>query len=100
MDGASTDELTNSQYLSARLISIFMHRIEVLVATAQAYRTDESPHEGKKLADLIKTLEDVTAEAGADRLVTMLPLLIELVADSLVELIAENNDRLLKALAK
>ncbi len=100
MCSASRDDLTNSQYLSGRLISIFMHRLDILVATAQAYKTNESPQEGKRLADLVSTLEEVTAEAGHDRLVTMLPLLIELVADSLVELMAENNQRLLETLSK
>jgi hypothetical protein len=53
-----------------------------------------------KLADLFKSLEEAAEEAGADRLVTILPLLVELVADSLVELIADNNRKLLAAISK
>ncbi len=98
MDKQRTEELTSIEYLNAELKGIFIHKLEVLVGTAQAYRTDESPVAGKKLADLIKTLEQATAEAGADRLITILPLLVELVADSLVELIADNNRRLLDLL--
>ncbi len=98
MDKQRIEELTSIEYLNAELKGIFIHKLEVLVGTAQAYRTDESPVAGKKLADLIKTLEQATAEAGADRLITILPLLVELVADSLVELIADNNRRLLDLL--
>ena len=94
------EELTSVEHLGAELKSIFIHRLEVLVATAQAYKTDESPIAGKQLADLIATLEQATEEAGADRLVAILPLLVELVADSLVELIACNNRRLLGALSQ
>ena len=100
MDKQRIEELTSVEYLNAELKGIFIHKLEVLVGTAQAYRVDESPVAGKKLADLIKTLEQATAEAGADRLITILPLLVELVADSLVELIADNNRRLLELLEK
>ena len=95
MDGETARELTSVDYLSSRLKGIFVHKLEILAATARAYQTDESPTEGRKLADLIATLENATREAGADRLLTILPLLIELVTDSLVELIADNNSRLL-----
>ena len=98
MDKHGMDELTNSENLNSELRAIFIHKLEVMVGTAQAYRVDESPMAGKKLADLLKTLEQATEEAGTDRLVTILPLLIELVADSIVELIAENNRRLLSAM--
>ena len=99
MDKSSMDELTNTENLNSELREIFIHKLEVMVGTAQAYRVDESPIAGKKLADLLKTLEQATEEAGTDRLVTVLPLLIELVADSIVELIAENNRRLLNVLS-
>lgn len=95
MDGQTARELTSAEYLSSQLKGIFIHKLEILVATAKAYQTDESPTEGRKLADLIVTLENATKEAGADRLLTILPLLLELVTDSLVELIADNNRRLL-----
>ena len=98
MDNQRIEELTSVECLNAELKGIFIHKLEVLVGTAQAYITDESPVAGMKLADLIKTLEQATAEAGADRLITILPLLVELVADSLVELIADNNRRLLDLL--
>jgi hypothetical protein len=105
------EELTNADYLNSELQDIFLHKLEVLVGTAQAYVTmlvgtaqayvtNESPIAGRKLADLLKTLEEATEEAGADRLMTILPLLVELVADSLVELIADNNRRLLELMAK
>lgn len=100
MDTRNIEELTESQYLSAQLKEIFSHKLELIVGTAQAYRVDESPIAGRKLANLFKSLEEATEEAGADRLVTILPLLVELVADSLVELIADNNRKLLAAIAK
>lgn len=99
MDERTIDELSNARQLSAELRGIFLHKLEVLIATAQAYRTDESPIAGKQLADLIASIEQAAEEAGTDRLITILPLLVELVADSLVELIAENNRRILSALA-
>jgi hypothetical protein len=99
MDKDKMDELTETENLNAELRAIFMHKLEVMVGTAQAYKIDESPIAGRKLADLLKTLEQATEEAGTDRLVTILPLLIELVADSIVELIAENNRRLISALS-
>ena len=100
MDERRIEELTSVEYLSAELRGIFLHRLEVLMATAQAYRTDESPVAGKKLADLLAALEQATEEAGADRLMIVLPLLVELIADSLVELIAENNRRLVELLPR
>ena len=100
MDRRRMEELTNADYLNSELQDIFLHKLEVLVGTAQAYVTNESPIAGRKLADLLKTLEEATEEAGADRLMTILPLLVELVADSLVELIADNNRLLLELMAK
>jgi len=100
MDKKSKDELTSSEYLNTQLKDIFIHRLEVLVGTAEAYKTNESPIAGKKLADLISTLQKATEEAGADRLITILPLLVELVADSIVELIADNNRHLLELLGE
>ena len=99
MDNSRIDELTSVENLNAELQDIFTHKLEVLVGTAQAYKVDESPIAGRKLADLLKTLEQTTEEAGADRLVTILPLLMELMTDSIVELIAENNRRLLESIA-
>ncbi|MBE0481447.1 MAG: hypothetical protein IBX68_10775 [Dehalococcoidia bacterium] len=100
MDMEGLDALTDPEYLNAKLQDIFFHNIELLVGTAQAYRTDESPVAGKKLAGLIQTLEETTQEAGTDRLVVILPLLVEVVADSLVELMAENNRRLIEAFSR
>jgi hypothetical protein len=100
MDKRTIEELTNIDYLNSELRDIFLHKLEVLVGTAQAYVTNESPIAGGKLADLLKTLEEATEEAGADRLIIVLPLLVELMADSLVELIVDNNRRLLDLLAK
>jgi len=100
MDMRDIAELTEPEHLDARLREIFTHRLEMLVGTAQAYKVDESPVAGGKLADLFKTLQEATEEAGTDRLVAILPLLVELVAASLVELIAENNRRLLAAMPK
>jgi len=98
MDKRRRDKLTSVEDLSTEMREIFMHKLEVLVGTAQAYKVDESPIAGRKLADLLKTLEEATEEAGADRLVVIFPLLVELVADSIVELLAENNRRLLELL--
>jgi hypothetical protein len=100
MDKRQIAELTSPEHLDAELKEIFTHRLEVLVGTAQAYKTDESPVAGKKLADLLETLQQATEEAGADRLVTIYPLLVELVADSIVELMAENNRRIIDLLKK
>jgi hypothetical protein len=100
MDKQQILELTSPEYLDAELKEIFTHRLEVLVGTAQAYKVDESPVAGKKLADLLETLQQATEEAGADRLVTIYPLLVELVADSIVELMAENNRRIIELLGK
>jgi hypothetical protein len=100
MDKKRTEELTSPEHLNAELQQIFIHKLEVLVGTAQAYKTDESPVAGKQLAELLRSLEQATEEAGADRLITILPLLIELVANSLVELIAENNRRLLELIPR
>ncbi len=99
MDKQEMEQLTSAEHLSAELRGIFIDRLKLLVGTAQAYKTNESPIAGKKLADVIQLLERTTEEAGADRLITILPLLVELVADSLVELIAENNRRLLSAMS-
>jgi len=100
MDARDIAELTDPDLLDARLKEIFAHRLEIIVGTAQAYKVDASPVAGGKLADLFKALQEAREEAGTDRLVAILPLLMELVADSLVELMAENNRRLLAAMPK
>lgn len=100
MDKKTIEELTNADLLSVEMQNIFLHKLEVMAATAKAYRTDESPVSGKKLAELIKSMEQATEEAGANKLISMLPILIELVANSLVELIANNNRRLLESIGK
>ncbi len=100
MDKRTIEELTNAELLSAEMQNIFLRKLELMAATAKAYRTDESPVSGGKLAELIKSMEQATEEAGANKLVSVLPILIELVANSLVELMADNNRRLLEAVSK
>ena len=100
MNKKTIEELTSKDYLAAELQEIFLYKLEIMAGTAKAYRTDESPVAGKRLADLIKLVEKATEEAGADKLVSILPILIELVASSIVELIAENNRKLVDILAK
>lgn len=89
-------ELTSAEYLDRALGDIVKRRLAKDQGRAQAFKHDESPESGGELADFIAAFQRIDVN---DRTV-LLHYIIKLLGESIVELLAENNRRLLRLLSK
>jgi len=89
-------KLTSAEYLDRALGDIVKRKLANDRGRVQAFKHDESPESGSELADFIATFQKIDV---SDRTI-LLHYIIKLLGESIVELIAENNRRLLRLLSK
>ena len=89
-------ELASVKYLDRLLADIIKRKLDTDRARAAAFRDDESPESGSELADFVVALQEMDM---SDRTLS-LHYVVKLLGESIVELIAENNRRLLRLLSK
>jgi hypothetical protein len=89
-------ELASTEYLDRLLADIIKRKLDSDRARAAAFRDDESPKTGSELADFVVALQEMDI---SDRTLS-LHYVVKLLGESIVELIAENNRRLLRLLSK
>ena len=94
--GKEIGELTSAEYLDRVLGEIIKRKLANDRGRAQAFKHDESPESGSELAEFITAFQKIDVN---DRTV-LLHYIIKLLSESIVELIAENNRRLLRLLSK
>ena len=90
------EELTSAEYLDRALGEIVKRKLDKDRGRAQAFIHDESPESGGELAEFIAAFQKIEV---SDRTL-LLHYIIKLLGESIVELIAENNRRLLRLLSK
>ncbi|MDY6918347.1 MAG: hypothetical protein SVP26_10470 [Chloroflexota bacterium] len=82
--------LTSTDYLDNRAREIYKRRLEQLMGAMQAARHGESPEAAAGFAEVGTLLHQY-----GDRLNLLFPFLLNLVLESVVELIATNNQQLI-----
>lgn len=82
--------LTSTEYLDSRARQIYKRRLDQLVAAMQAARDGESPEAAAGFAEVGTLLHEY-----GDRLNLLFPFLLNLVLESVVELVATNNQQLI-----
>ena len=99
MDEEARDEiskLTNAEYLDGLLGDIVKRKLAKDRGRAEAFKHGESPQSGGELADFMAAFQDIDI---SDRTL-LLHYITKVLGESIVELIAENNRRLLSLLSK
>lgn len=82
--------LTSTEYLDDRARQIYKRRLDQLVGAMQAAQNGESPEAAAGFAEVGALLQEY-----GDRLYLLFPFLLNLVLESVVELIATNNQQLI-----
>ena len=99
LDEETRDEiskLTSTEYLDRLLGGIVKRRLAKDRGRAEAFKHDESPQSGGELAGFMAAFQNIDI---SDRTI-LLHYITKLLSESIVELIAENNRRLLRLLSK
>ena len=99
MDEESGDEirqLTSAEYLDRLLGDIVKRKLDQDRGRVEAFKHDESPQSGSELADFMAAFQNIDI---SDRTL-LLHYITKLLSESIVELIAEDNHRLLRLLSK
>ena len=99
LDEEARDEirkLTSIEYLDSLLGDIVKRKLAKDRGRAEAFKHGESPQSGGELADFMTAFQDIDI---SDRTL-LLHYITKLLSESIVELIAENNRRLLRILSK
>ena len=99
MDKETRDEikkLTSAEYLDRLLGDIVKRKLDKDRGRVEAFKHGESPKSGGELADFMAAFQNIDI---SDRTV-LLHYITKLLGESIVELIAENNRRLLRLLSK
>ena len=89
-------ELTSTEYLDGLLADLIKQKLDTDRARAAAFKDGESPKTGSELADFVAAAQEMDI---SDRTLS-LHYIVKLLGESIVELIAENNRRLLRLLSK
>ena len=98
LDEETRDEirqLTSAEYLDRLLGDIVKRKLDKDRGRAEAFKHDESPQSGGELADFMDAFQNIDI---SDRTL-LLHYITKLLGESIVELIAENNRRLLHLLS-
>ena len=82
--------LTSARYLDEKAREIYKRRLEQLMGTMQAASHGESPRAAEGFAEVGTLLQEY-----GDRLNVLFPFLLNLVLESVVELMAANNEKML-----
>ena len=94
--GGEIGQLTSAEYLDRLLGDIIKRKLDQDRSRVEAYKHGESPQSGGELADFMAAYQDIDI---SDRTI-LLHYITKLLSESIVELIAENNRRLLSLLSK
>jgi len=89
-------KLTSAEYLDRLLGDIVKSKLAKDRGRAEAFKHGESPQSGGELADFMAAFQNIDI---SDRTL-LLHYVTKLLSESIVELIAENNRRLLRHLSK
>ena len=89
-------KLTSAEYLDRALADIVKRKLAKDQGRAEAFKHDESPQSGSELADFMAAFEKIDI---SDRTL-LLHYITKLLGESIVELIAGNNRRVLRLLSK
>ena len=89
-------ELTSAEYLDRALGEIVKRKLDNDRGRVEAFKHDESPESGSELADFIVAFQKIDISVRT----VLLHYIVKLLGESIVELIAENNRRLLRLLSK
>jgi len=99
LDEETRDEirqLTTTEYLDRLLGDIVKRKLDKDRGRVEAFKHGESPKSGGELADFMDAFQNIDI---SDRTL-LLHYITKLISESIVELIAENNRRLLRLLSK
>ena len=99
LDEETRDEirqLTSTEYLDRLLGDIVKRKLDKDRGRVEAFKHGESPRSGGELADFMDAFQNIDI---SDRTL-LLHYITKLMSESIVELIAENNRRLLRLLSK
>jgi len=83
-------KLTSTKYLDDRAREIYKRKLDQLMGTMQAASHGESPQAAEGFAEIGTLLHEY-----GDRLNMLFPFLLNLVIESIVELLATNNKQLI-----
>ena len=83
-------KLTSAEYLDNKAREIYERKLNQLMGTMQAALHGESPKAAEEFAELGALLHEY-----GDKLNMLFPFLLNLVIESVVELLAANNEQLL-----
>ena len=83
-------KLISAQYLDQKARQIYRRKLDELMGTMQAASHGESPQAAEGFAEIGALLRQY-----GDRLNMLFPFLLNLVIESMVELIATNNEQLI-----
>jgi len=83
-------KLTSTKYLDDRAREIYKRKLDQLMGTMQAASHGESPQAAEGFAEIGTLLHEY-----GDRLNMLFPFLLNLVIESMVELLATNNEQLI-----
>ena len=83
-------KLTSTTYLDGRAREIYKRKLDQLTGTMQAASHGESPQAAEGFAEIGTLLHEY-----GDRLNMLFPFLLNLVIESMVELLATNNKQLI-----
>ncbi len=83
-------KLTSTKYLDDRAREIYKRKLDQLMGTMQAASHGESPKAAEGFAEIGALLQEY-----GDRLNMLFPFLLNLAIESMVELLATNNEQLL-----
>ena len=83
-------KLTSTKYLDGRAREIYKRKLDQLMGTMQAVSHGESPKAAEGFAEIGTLLHEY-----GDRLNMLFPFLLNLVIESMVELLATNNKQLI-----
>ena len=83
-------KLTSTKYLDDRAREIYKRKLDQLMGTMQAASHGESPQAAEGFAEIGTLLHEY-----GDKLNMLFPFLLNLVIESMVELLATNNEQLI-----